>query len=56
MVREFIYTHKFDKEWKRLGLEDNDWFECQKPFLADLYTIYSIHQWLNIQHIVVKIT
>ena len=24
MIREFIYTKKFDKEWKRLGLtEDN---------------------------------
>ena len=24
MIREFIYTPKFDREWKRLGLNDND--------------------------------
>jgi len=24
MVREFIYTPKFDKEWNRLGLSDYD--------------------------------
>ena len=24
MIREFIYTPKFDREWTRLGLDDND--------------------------------
>jgi len=23
MIREFVYTSKFDKEWARLGLSDN---------------------------------
>ena len=24
MIREFIYTSKFDREWNRLGLSDDD--------------------------------
>jgi len=24
MVREFVYTQKFDKEWKKIGLNDDD--------------------------------
>jgi hypothetical protein len=24
MIREFIYTQKFDREWKNLGLNDDD--------------------------------
>jgi len=24
MVREFVYTQKFDREWRSIGLDDDD--------------------------------
>jgi hypothetical protein len=33
MIREFVYTQKFDKEWKKLGLTDDD------LYLLELYIL-----------------
>jgi len=34
MIREFIYTSKFDREWKKLGLNDDD-LQPLEEFLID---------------------
>jgi hypothetical protein len=35
MIREFIYTAKFDKEWAALGLTDNDLQPLEKHLLEN---------------------
>jgi hypothetical protein len=36
MTREFLYTQKFDREWKSVGLDDDDLLPLELYLLENL--------------------